>query len=305
MRNNIFDPSFPITKMHGTGNDLVVYVDFDEKTKPKHVRQICDRHYGIGADGVVTITKSRVANAEFRMKYFNSDGSLAEMCGNGIRCFAKYLIDNKLVTGTKKITVDTDAGILIPEVLKNTKIEAQVKVNMGKPMLWNPKHVTKNPGKDGIVRVRFPMSGLEGKKKIILDGMYISMGNPHAVFFVKKDLGERYAKEFGRQIEINKKTFPQKTNVEFVEVTDKKNLKVYVWERGSGLTLACGTGACAAFALAILNNYVDTPAKIKLPGGILEMSWEGKGKSIFMSGPTENVFDINDLDKFLLKEYNK
>lgn len=281
--------------MHGTGNDFVFYVDLDERTKPEDVRKICDRHTGVGADGVITVTKSRTPKAQYRMKYFNADGSNAEMCGNGIRCFAKYLVDNKLVTDTKKIPVDTDAGILIPEVLKNTAQEAIVKVDMGIPILGNPKQVKENPGKDGLVRLEFLLNG-EGKKQIKLKGLYVSMGNPHAIFFVKKGLAEKYTEEFGPQIEKNTKIFPQKTNVEFVEVNNEKDLTLHVWERGSGLTLSCGTGACATLVAAVLNGYVSKSAKLRLPGGVLEVEWSGEHSSVLMTGPVVSVFNISNLN---------
>lgn len=290
----IFDPKYPITKMHGTGNDFVLYVDFEERTTPDDVRKICDRHFGVGADGVITVAKSRVKDARYRMKYFNSDGSFSEMCGNGIRCFAKYLVDNKLsVRG--KIPVDTDAGIIIPEVIKNNGNEAVVRVDMGKPVFVNPKHTAVSPDKNGIVRIEVDVTNSD-KKAEKLSGIYVSMGNPHAVFFVKKGTAGRYAREYGSQIELNTKIFPQKTNVEFVEINNRGDLNIHIWERGVGITLSCGTGACATFAASVLDNITGNSAKVHVPGGTLELEWEGRASSVFMAGPAVNVFKLTDLN---------
>lgn len=283
--------SYPIMKMHGCGNDFILYVDFEEHTTPEQVRKMCEFHTGIGADGVITVTRSRMPQAKYKMKYFNSDGSTAEMCGNGIRCFAKYLLDNKLVTKKGEIPVETGAGIIIPEVLKNSSKEALVRVNMGKPVLYNPEQVTLSPNKNGVVSVSLKIKN----KKI--KGSYMGMGNPHVVFFVDKGFAQEYAKELGPQIELMTSIFPKKTNVEFVEVNNEKDLTVYVWERGAGFTLACGTGACATLAAAILNGYSASLATIHLPGGDLEVSWKGGEKDVYMTGTATNVFRISDLQR--------
>lgn len=292
---NIFDPKYPITKMHGTGNDFVIYVDFDELTRPDNARQICDRHFGVGADGVITVAKSRVPQAKYRMKYFNSDGSVGEMCGNGIRCFAKYLVDNELVSKMGAIPVDTDAGLLIPEILKNTVDGASVRVNMGKPVLKNPKQVTVSVNNKGLVQVTIEVTNSE-KKIEKLTGTYAGMGNPHVIFFVDKGQAEQFVKVYGPQIEVMTDIFPQKTNVEFAEINDKKDITMHVWERAAGLTLSCGTGACATLTAAVLNGLSDNSAKIHLPGGTLEVSWAGKDEPIFMTGPAVNVFNISSLN---------
>lgn len=281
------DTKYPILKMHGCGNDFVVYVDFEEKTTPQQVRKISMTHTGVGADGVITVVRSRTPKAKYRMKYFNADGSFSEMCGNGIRCFAKYLLDNKLVSKKGKIPIDTDAGIIIPEVLENSEKEAIVKVNMGKPSFYNPHQVTLPPNKKGLISVSF---------KSLL-GTFVSMENPHVVFFIKKGKAQKYALDYGSQIENRKSLFPQKTNVEFAEVIDKKNLIVHVWERGAGITLACGTGACATLAAAVVRGYSDTSTNIHLPGGTLEVSWSKKDDPIYMTGPATNVYKIKNLDE--------
>lgn len=290
---------FPVTKMHGIGNDFVVYADFDERTTPEKVKKICARYTGVGADGVITVTKSRVPEAKYRMKYFNSDGSLVEMCGNGIRCFAKYLLDNKLISKKGKIPVDTDAGIIIPEILKNNTREALVKVNMGAPVFYSAKQVSVKPDNNGVVHIPFPIKNVKEKQLLRLKGTFVSMGNPHFIFFVGKGQAEKLTKEYGPQIETMTKIFPQKTNVEFVEVISRNELIVHVWERGCGYTLACGTGACGVLVASVVNKFADKSAKVKLPGGLLEIYWEGDGKPVFMTGPTENVFIINKFLNFV------
>jgi len=287
--------------MHGTGNDFVVYVDFDERTTPDIVKRICIIHTGIGADGVIAVSKSRTLKAKYRMKYFNSDGSLGEMCGNGIRCFAKYLLDNKLINKKGKVSVDTDAGIIIPNVLENSEKEALIRVDMGKPVFYNAEQIIKRRSKDGSVHFAFSLTSRDGKKHK-LDGVYIGIGNPHAVFFVEKGNAAKYAREFGPQIEVMTNIFPQKTNVEFVEVNNRKELTMYVWERSVGLTLACGTGACAVLVAAVLQGYSERIAKIQLLGGALEISWDRNDSHVFMTGPAVNVFTISN---FVIKGNKK
>ncbi|HUQ85302.1 MAG TPA: diaminopimelate epimerase [Candidatus Limnocylindrales bacterium] len=299
---NIFDSRYPVTKMHGTGNDFLVYVDLNGETTLEDVRKICASHIGVGADALITITESRDAEASYRMKYFNSDGSFAEMCGNGIRCFVKYLIDNELVSVKDKITVDTDRGNIIAEVIRNSVKEGIVKVNMGIPVFEDSKHTLLPVNNNGSVKFTVSVVNSKDKRIVKLRGIYISMGNPHAIFFVKKGQGDEFSKEYGPQIEKNIKLFPEGTNVEFVEVNNKKDLTVNVWERAVGITLSCGTGACAAFVASVLNNYVGDLANVNLPGGSLTISWEGIDKPVFMTGPAVNVFNVNSLDKFLLKE---
>ncbi|HSA83921.1 MAG TPA: diaminopimelate epimerase [Patescibacteria group bacterium] len=275
-----------IQKMQGIGNDFILYADFAERTTPDDVRKICDRNFGIGADGVITVTDSRIPEAVYRMKYFNSDGSFAQMCGNGIRCFAKYLLDNNLVKSKGKIWVDTDAGIIIPEVLENTESEAIVSVNMGRPIFYDSQQVLLTPDDKGLVQFLFNN----------MKGTYVGMGNPHIIFFVEQGKAKQYAELYGSQIENMRELFPQKINIGFVEVQDKKNLVVHVWERGCGLTLACGTNASAAFVAAVIHGFASTQAKVHLPGGTLEMSWAGHDAPVFLTGPARNVFEIPSLN---------
>lgn len=275
-----------IQKMQGIGNDFVVYTDFDEQTTPNDVRKMCDRRFGIGADGVITVTESRISEAQYRMKFFNADGSIAEMCGNGIRCFAKYLLDNKLIKRKGKIFVDTDAGLIIPEILEHNLQEALVKVNMGQPVLYNPKQIALLPGNDGLVCFSFKN----------LQGTYVSMGNPHIVFFVGKGKAKQFTEEYGPELENMTNIFPEKTNVEFAEINNKKDLTMYVWERGVGLTLACGTAASATFVAAVKQGFSDARGIVRLPGGILELSWAGDGLPVFLTGSSKNVFEIREFD---------
>lgn len=281
-----------IQKMQGIGNDFVVYADFDEQTTPDDVRKLCDRHFGVGADGVITVTKSRIKEARYRMKFFNADGSPAEMCGNGIRCFAKYLLDNKFIKQKGKIPVDTDAGIIVPEILENTSDEALVKVNMGQPLFYNPKQITLPSGNDGLVRFSFRN----------LQGTYVSMGNPHIIFFVEKGKAKQFTEEYGSKLENMTNIFSEKTNVEFAEINNKNDLTLYVWERGVGLTLACGTAACATFVAAVKQGFARREGTVHLPGGSLELSWAGDGAPVFMTGPATNVFEIQNLDFLTTKK---
>jgi diaminopimelate epimerase len=281
----------PIMKMQGCGNDFVVIKDLEEQLTPQMAEKICDRHFGIGSDGLIAVLKSRVPEAEYRMKFFNPDGSLAEMCGNGIRCFAKYLRDN--VDGIMGIRlVDTDAGIVKPEVLENGDVEALVKVNMGEPVLYNPKQVIGKPNKRGIVYSKI------GDHEFT----FVSMGNPHAVMFTQ--FPEVNVKKYGPVVEHSTEVFPQKTNVEFVKVNSSTDLTMYVWERGAGETLACGTGACASLVASVLNGHSEDHARLHLLGGDLEISWKGKGNPVYMTGLARNVcrIDAESLDKYLLRK---
>ncbi len=269
--------------MHGAGNDFII-VDGTEETLPEEqlapvARAACDRHLGIGGDGLILVLPSRTAN--FRMRIFNADGSEAEMCGNGIRCFAKYLFDRKMHKD-QMLTVETLAGV---KTLKlNTtggKVET-VKVDMGKPVLK---------------RSEIPMKGLKTQRVIAeplkiagkkLELTCLSMGNPHCVTFV--DRTEDYPTEkIGPAIERHP-YFPQRTNVEFVQVLNEKEINMRVWERGVGETLACGTGACAAAVASMLNDRVDRKVTVHLLGGDLFIEWLGDDR-IQMTGPAEEVFE--------------
>lgn len=272
--------SLPFIKMQGCGNDFIlvesslILMDRDLSSLAK---KICNRNYGVGADGLIISHPSE--KADFRMQIINSDGSEPEMCGNGIRCYAKYLeLSGK--TDKKELEIETLAGIIKPTIVEN-KNQMQVKVDMGEPIL--------EPAK-------IPIIGFDTEKVINkdleVDGKVfkinaVSMGNPHCIIFVE-DLDSIDFEKWGVAIE-NFKAFPKKTNVEFVKVQDKNNLKVKVWERGAGATLACGTGACAVLVAAVLNGFSEKKANVHLPGGTLEIEWT-KDNKLIMTGPADMSF---------------
>ena len=268
------------SKVHGQGNDFVLVNGFEEKIDncSRMAIDICDRHFGIGADGLVLILPS--IKADFRMQIFNSDGSEAEMCGNATRCVARYVYEYGLTTKTK-ITLETLAGIIRPElVFQNGKI-VSVRVDMGEPRL---------------LRGEIPMTGNQNDHAVnypielgdtVFFATSVSMGNPHCVIFVDRVEDINLA-VIGPQIE-RYKIFPQKTNVEFVQVLNKKELRMRVWERGAGITMACGTGSCAVAVAAVLNNRTDRKILIHLDGGDLEVEW-GTDNHVYMSGPAVEVY---------------
>lgn len=268
------------TKMHGLGNDYI-YIDAIKNKDLKEiftryslgalVRYLSDRHFGIGGDGVIFLDSSTVA--DFKMRIFNSDGTEAEMCGNGIRAFAKYIYDNSLAKG-EILKIETLAGI--KEIkrekyftgINNEEIDEYV-VNMGQPKVWG----------------KTELEILDNK----IETINISIGNPHAVIFVE-NVDNIQIDKIGPIIE-NYKYFPQKTNVEFVQILDKNLIKVRVWERGSGETLACGTGSCAAVIAGVTNNLTKRKVKVLLQGGELEIDWNEQNNNVYMKGIATKVFD--------------
>ncbi len=272
------------TKMTGLGNDYI-YVDCTDGTKLKNIpemaKKLSDRHFGIGADGLILIDKPDNKQSDFKMRIFNSDGSEAEMCGNGIRCVAKYIHDHNLSTNDK-IAIDTLAGIKKVKILENDEgVCNEAIVDMGEPIFQDkniPYNVYEPFNKDLDINV-------EGEK---MRFTVVSMGNPHAVTFVE-DLDDLQIEMCGPVIE-NNPIFPNRTNVEFVQIIDKNNIRVRVWERGVGETFACGTGACAAVVASGLNGYTDEIVNVSLPGGKLKIEW-GKDNHIYMQGPATTVFE--------------
>lgn len=272
-------------KMQGLGNDFVlVEGDAVVQSNQKYeelAKKMCDRNFGIGADGLIIVNPAEIkSDADISWRIFNSDGSEPQMCGNGIRCFAKYVYEKGYVN-KKKFTVSTLAGIITPEILEN----GEVKVDMGKPILEAAKVPITLEGLDAVIN--FPIEA-DGKE---FDITAVSMGNPHCVIFTDED-GASLARKYGPIIET-KSIFPEKTNVEFVEVLSPDNIKINVWERGCGITLACGTGACASVVAAILNDLTETKVKADLPGGSLIIEWdfEEENSSVFMTGKSEYVFE--------------
>ncbi len=270
------------TKMHGLGNDFIIVNALngaDIADKAALARETCDRRFGIGADGLVLILPS--ASGDVRMRIFNSDGSEPEMCGNAIRCVAKYLYDRRLIEKAV-IQVETLAGIIIPEVLAGPDGKVRgVRVDMGEPRLE---------------RAEIPMNGAPGRVILepldvgstVLQVTAVSMGNPHCVVFVP-DLEQVDFETMGPLIEKHP-VFPARTNVEFVSVVDPGRVKVKVWERGAGPTLACGTGACAVTVAGVLAGYTERRVSVGLPGGTLDIEWADNGR-VYMAGPAEEVFE--------------
>ena len=275
-----------VTKMQGCGNDFVI-LDYEEFLKMKcemsvAARKLCDRNFGIGADGLI-IPNTNIEDADIGWFFYNSDGSTAQMCGNGMRCFAKYVYDKKLVD-KKEFTVKTLAGIITPQIMDN----GQVRVNMSKPILESEK-------------IPFlPNHNLNYKisvKNRIFEGNAVSMGNPHFVIFIKDDEDLlSLAKEYGPEIEKSAE-FPEKTNVEFIKIKSNQRIELCVWERGCGITLACGTGACASVVAGILNGYLENSVDVELLGGVVNVSWDGNSaepnKDVFLTGPAEYVFEAD------------
>ena len=269
------------TKMHGLGNDYV-YIDCTKQkieNIPSLARFVSDRHFGIGSDGLILICKSDVA--DFKMEMFNSDGSQAEMCGNGIRCVGKFVYDKGL-TKKKRITIETLAGIKTLELnIKNDKVDT-VKVDMGVPIL-SPKKIPVLYDKEPVKELIITEEGKEFKF------CCVSIGNPHAITIVD-DVKEFDVEKYGKKIEVNR-VFPSKTNVEFIEIIDKQHIKMRVWERGAGETLACGTGACATAVACSINGLTDRHVFVELLGGILEIEWNENNNHVYMSGPAVTVYE--------------
>lgn len=279
-------------KMHGIGNDYIFIDNLNERQldiKP-YITKLCNRNTGIGSDGVVIMEKSD--KADCFMRIYNADGSEAEMCGNAIRCVAKYLYDKKIIK-TKKITIDTLSGIkeLLLHTNNLTKEIQSIQVNMGPPSFNN----------DDI--------GLTAKeqsisKKIVINGetlevTTLSMGNPHAVTFVN-DIEKIDINDLGPKIE-NHELFKNRTNVEFVELIDRFRIRMRVWERGSGETLACGTGACASVVASKLKNYTNQSAEVYMKNGVLKVYWDfDSTNNVYLTGPANAVYT----GKIKLKKLN-
>lgn len=276
------------TKMEGLGNDYV-YIDCtnqDIDNGSDLAKFVSNRHFGVGSDGLILIKNSK--SADFKMQMFNSDGSEAEMCGNGIRCVGKYVYDKKLTNKTN-LKIETLAGIkkLTLNVEKN-KVKT-VKVDMGEPILDNkliPAKDGKNfKSKNGINFYKVNIDVNSELKELTC----VSMGNPHAIEFVD-NVSDLKIEKYGPTIEIDTH-FPKKVNVEFIEIIDKNYIKMRVWERGSGETLACGTGACASVVASILNGYTNRNVTVELLGGKLDIEWNEDDNHIYMTGPATTVFE--------------
>lgn len=269
------------TKMHGCGNDYVYVNCFEEKVEdPSETAiKVSDRHFGIGSDGLILIKPSKTA--DFEMEMYNADGSEGSMCGNGIRCVAKYVYDFGL-TDQKNIRVATKSGIKDLELTVEGEKVSQVRVNMGEPVF----EAEKIPVLSETNQVIGEPVTVEGREYYMT---CISMGNPHAVVPLK-ELENLKIEEIGPKFE-KMESFPDRVNTEFVKVLDRHTIQMRVWERGSGETYACGTGACAAAVAAITNHWVeDSPVKVKLLGGDLEIFWDHAENTVYMTGPATIVY---------------
>lgn len=274
------------SKWQGAGNDFVMVNGFEEMIGDYHAKAlaVCDRHFGIGADGLVLVLPSD--KADFRMRIFNSDGSEGDMCGNAIRCFARYVYEAGMTTLTE-FTVETLAGLIRPQLLFDRETVSAVKVDMGEPKLER-----------GLI----PLFGDPHAKAIdeelkVGEKTYrytsLNMGNPHCVIFAD-EVENLDLKAEGGPIEVHPQ-FPRKTNVEFVQVIDRETLRMRVWERGAGITLACGTGTCASVVAAVLNGKTGRKVRVQLDGGELLIEW-AENNHVYKTGPATEVFRGEYLD---------
>ena len=270
------------TKMHGIGNDYV-YVNCLKETVEDPVKTaifVSDRHFGIGSDGLILIKPSEVA--DFQMDMYNADGSRSEMCGNGVRCVAKYVYDYGLTDKTE-VDIETGAGIKhIVLTIKDGKVE-KARVDMGEPIL-KPELVPVVGEGEMLVDEPILVDGKEYRMTCV------SMGNPHAVVFVEEDVKDLDLEAIGPKFE-NHERFPKRTNTEFMKVLDRHTMDMRVWERGSGETFACGTGTCASVVAAVLNGHTERNVLVHLLGGDLEILWDEKDNHVYMTGPATTVFD--------------
>lgn len=270
------------TKMQGAGNDYI-YINCleEEVVNPSEVSKfVSDRHFGIGADGLILIKPSQ--RADFEMAMYNADGSQGEMCGNAIRCVAKYVYDRGMTDQTE-LSIDTLAGIKYLELsLEDGKV-TRVKVNMGAPCL-TAAQIPVKADSDQVISQPIEVQGKTYEMTAV------SMGNPHCVVFLEEDVRELNLEAIGPAFEHHPR-FPKRINTEFVNVIDKSTLRMRVWERGSGETLACGTGSCATAVAAILNGKTESEITVHLMGGELEIAWAGGDAPVYMTGPAVTVFD--------------
>lgn len=269
------------TKMHGLGNDYVCINCFRERVEDPSgfARTLCDRHYGIGADGLILICPSKVS--DFKMEIYNSDGSVAGMCGNGIRCLGKYVYDYRL-TGKETLSIETKSGIRNMHLHIQDGKACGAMVDMGVPRL-NAHSIPILSEKDLVINEPIEVQ----EKNYRMTG--ISMGNPHAVIF-SEEINGISLEETGRELEFHPR-FPERANIEFCHVTARDRMEIRVWERGVGETLACGTGACAAVVASVLNDLTDEEVIVKLLGGELSVRWDRKVNHVFLKGPAVKVFD--------------
>ena len=269
------------TKYQGLGNDFILV---DNRSNPEPVVtpeqaiQMCDRHFGIGADGVIFVLPGQ-NGTDYTMRIFNSDGSEPEMCGNGIRCMAAFIVDLEGNSSKSKYHIHTLAGVIIPEIMP----DGQIKVDMGLPrLLAGEIPTTLAPKDEKVVNRALEVAGKSW------DVTCVSMGNPHCVTFVE-DVAAIELENIGPQFE-NHPAFPQKINTEFIQVVGSDYVKMRVWERGAGITLACGTGACATLVAGVLTEKCNRKATVELPGGCLQIEWSEVDQKVYMTGPAQKAF---------------
>ncbi len=270
-------------KMQGCGNDYVYINGFEEhietEKKPDLVRRLSERHFGIGSDGVIFINPSNIA--DFEMEMYNADGSRSEMCGNGIRCVAKYVFDKKM-TKQREFTIESFGKIKYITIIEENQKAKLIKVGMGSPEL-RTKMIPAVYDSETIIAKPIEVDGK------VWEGTCVSMGNPHVVLFVD-DVATMDLESIGPKFE-NHKMFPNRTNTEFVKVLDENTVEMRVWERGTGETLACGTGCCATAVACILNGKTGNKVLVKVLGGEILVEWDREKNEIYMTGPGEFVFE--------------
>lgn len=271
------------TKMHGCGNDYV-YIDCLKETvedEEKAAIFLSDRHFGVGGDGIILIKKG--TNADFEMVMYNADGSRGAMCGNGIRCVAKYVYDNKLTDKTS-VSIESMGAVKYIDLTVENGAVISARVDMGAPIL-KAADIPVKSNSEKVISEKITIGGRD------FNMTCISMGNPHAVMFIDESPEDFDLNYYGALFESNIDVFPDRVNAEFAKVIDRKNIEMRVYERGTGETLACGTGTCATVVAAILNGLVDNDVTVHLLGGNLEISWSGnENDSVFMTGPATSVF---------------
>ncbi len=269
------------TKMQGLGNDYIYVNGFTQQIlqeqKSTLAKQLSDRHFGIGSDGLIFINPSEIA--DFEMEMYNADGSRSEMCGNGIRCVAKYVFDHHM-TDRREFTIESMGAIKKIRIMNDGDVAENIRVDMGKPIL-SAKEIPVIAAKDPVVDVPVSAGGREFRMTCV------SMGNPHAVIFEDPDVID--LPKYGSLMECHD-LFPNRTNVEFVRIIDRNNVRMRVWERGTGETFACGTGCCATAVACILNGYTDRDVTVHVLGGDLHILWD-EDDHVYMTGPAVNVFD--------------
>jgi diaminopimelate epimerase len=277
------------TKMHGAGNDFVVIDAINQRVElgPEQWRRLGDRRFGVGADQILVVEKSQEAGVDFRYRIFNSDGGEVEQCGNGSRAFVRFVVDKGL-TRERSIRVQTMSGVINPRL----EDDGNVTVDMGAPRLDPAEVPFDHAGLSGVtegIDTVWPLQVRErGAEKTVLVSV-VSMGNPHAVQVVD-DVDTAAVAETGPQIEHHPR-FPRRVNAGYMQVVDRQHIRLRVFERGAGETLACGTGSCAAVVAGIRRGLLDSPVRVTAPGGELSIAWAGDGQPVYLSGPAVTVFE--------------